>query len=380
MVCGAMLTNSVALFSIIEEVINMISDEVKIVRKAKKVKKLPQLIMCTSCGKYKKKTEFYVSYNPLHEKDGVLPYCKICLKQMCVDVTGEMNQENTLKTLRAVDKPYISSLWRKAMQKGGQNIIGNYLRILGLAQYKTMTWNDGELDKLDEKWADMKAPLTEMKNIEPMKTEIEKFENFHVTNQIIALFGTGFTDEEYFHMWNKYKFLSENYTEQTNMHTEALVTYVRYKVKEEMAVAAGKAAEAKTWGELAMKQADKAKINPYQFSKADLQGGLTTIGEIAQAVEQNVDIIPVLPQFKYRPNDAVDFCIWNYINYARDLEGKPLVEYSDVYKFYDKMRDDYILSTGDPYGIFKEDPTAENRPKVEQFIQLPDEYYEEGDD
>lgn len=115
------------------------------------------------------------------------------------------------------------------------------------------------------------------------------------------MFGTGYTDEEYFHMWNKYQFLSANYTEQTNMHTEALVTYVRYKVKEEMAVAAGKATEAKTWGELAMKQAERAKINPNQFSKADLQGGLTTIGEIAQAVEQNVDIIPVLPQFKFRP-------------------------------------------------------------------------------
>ena len=125
-----------------------------------------------------------------------------------------------------------------------------------------------------------------------------------------------------------------------------------------------------------MKQAERAKINPNQFSKADLQGGLTTIGEIAQAVEQNVDIIPVLPQFKFRPNDAVDFCIWNYI---RDLEGKPLVEYKDVYKFYDKMREDYITSTGDPYGIFDDDPTLENREKVEQFIQLPDEYYEEDE-
>ena len=163
------------------------------------------------------------------------------------------------------------------------------------------------------------------------------------------------------------------------MHTEALVTYVRYKVKEEMAVAAGKPTEAKTWGELAMKQADKAKINPNQLSKADLQGGLSTIGEIAQAVEQNIDIIPILPQFRYRPNDAVDFCIWNYINYARNLEGKPLVEYKDVYKFYDKMREDYITSTGDPYGIFDGDPTLNNRGKVEQFIKLPDEYYEEGD-
>ena len=55
------------------------------------------------------------------------------------------------------------------------------------------------------------------------------------------------------------------------------------------------------------------------------------------------------------------------------------VEYKDVYKFYDKMREDYITSTGDPYGIFDGDPTLANRKKVEQFIKLPEEYYEEGD-
>ena len=126
------------------------------------------------------------------------------------------------------------------------------------------------------------------------------------------------------------------------------------------------------------KYGERAKINPNQFSKADLQGGLTTIGEIAQAVEQNMDIIPTLPQFKYRPNDAVDFCIWNYINYARDLEGKPLVEYQDVYKFYDKMKQAYIEATGDAWGIFKEDPTEYNREKIKNFIKLPEDYYEDG--
>ena len=100
--------------------------------------------------------------------------------------------------------------------------------------------------------------------------------------------------------------------------------------------------------------------------------------EKSRRVEQNIDIIPTLPQFKYRPNDAVDFCIWNYINYARDLEGKPLVEYQDVYKFYDKMKQAYIEATGDAWGIFKEDPTEYNRDKIKKFIKLPEDYYEDG--
>lgn len=348
-------------------------------KRVSKSKKEDELIQCTSCGKFKIKSEYYISYNENHY-NGVLPYCKTCIRKMCNDKFNEIDKEKTLRMLRTIDRPYIDAMWQKAVEKGGANAIGTYLRLINLQQFRQMKWLDGNLDMLDNNSSNIKPVLTEMKNVEPIKTEIEKFSDFKVTNEILALFGTGFTDEEYFHMWNKYNFLGANYTEQTNMHTEALVTYIRYKVKEEMAVAAGKSTEAKTWGELAMKQAEKAKINPNQFSKADLQGGLTTIGEIAQAVEQNEDIISVLPQFKFRPNDAVDFCIWNYINYARDLEGKPLVEYKDVYEFYDRTRENYITETGDPYGIFDKDPTLNNRSKIKKFIQLPDDYYDKGED
>ena len=341
-------------------------------RKTKK-KTDDTLVQCTACGKFKPKSDFYISYNEMHSANGVLPYCKVCIKKMCNDKFGNIDKEKTLKVLRTIDRPYIHNMWLKAIDRESDNKIGTYLRLINLQQYRDLKWKDGDLNMLDAP-DDIKPALTDIKNVEPIKTEIEKFKDFKVTDEIIKLFGNGYTDEEYFHMWNKYEFLSANYTEQTNMHTEALVTYIRYKVKEEMAIANDKANDAKTWGELAMKQAEKAKINPNQFSKADLQGGLTTIGEIAQAVEQEQDIIKILPKFRYRPNDAVDFCIWNYINYARDLEGKPLIEYSDVYKFYDKMKEKYLAETGDAYGIFEGDPTLHNREKIEKFIELPEEY------
>lgn len=349
-------------------------------RKKKKIKK-DEGVRCTACGKLKAKTDFYKSYNEMHSADGVLPYCKTCIRNMCQDANGEINREKAARMLRTIDRPYIQAMWITAIEGESKSKIGAYLRLINLPQYRQLGWKDGDLDALENPLPEKPKPLlTELKNVEPIKTEIEKFQDFHVTDDLIRLFGNGFTDEEYFHMKNKYEFLSANYTEQTNMHTEALVTYVRYKVKEEMAIANNRPTDAKTWGELAMKQAERAKINPNQFSKADLQGGLTTIGEIAQAVEQEKDIIKILPKFRFRPNDAVDFCIWNYINYARELEGKPVVEYSDVYKFYDKMKENYIIETGDSYGIFKDDPTLENRSKIEKFIELPDEYNERDDE
>lgn len=346
------------------------------------------LTLCMACNKYKRSGDFYVSYNENRDKSGYLPFCKDCLKAMCLDRNGNIDKKKFLEMLKTIDKPYIQALYRNITARGG-DVVGKYIRTTNMKQYRGLTWDNGDLHLLNEEESEVKPQMglaaktstgAKKDNIGTITTEAQKFKNFKVTNEMIALFGTGYSDEEYFQMWNKYEFLKANYVGDTSMHTEALVTYVRYKVKEEMAIVANLPGDAKTWGDLAMKQAERAKINPNQFSKADLQGGLTTIGEIAQAVEQNVDIIPILPQFKYRPNDAVDFCIWNYINYARDLEGKPLVEYKDVYKFYDKMKDAYIVSTGDPYGIFDGDPTEGNREKVEKFIQLPKEYYEEGEE
>lgn len=345
------------------------------------------LTLCMACNKYKSSKCFYVSYNVNRDKTGYLPFCKDCLKAMCMDRKGDLDKQKFLEMLKTIDKPYIQAVYRNMVARGG-DVVGKYLRTTNMKQYRDLTWAQGDLHLLNEEESGVKQQLgmaaktstgvPKTDNININLTEAQKFKKFKVTNEIIKLFGTGYTDEEYFQMWNKYEFLRANYVGETNMHTEALVTYVRYKVKEEMAIVANMPQDAKVWGDLAMKQAERAKINPNQFSKADLQGGLTTIGEIAQAVEQNMDIIPTLPQFKYRPNDAVDFCIWNYINYARDLEGKPLVEYQDVYKFYDKMKQAYIEATGDAWGIFKDDPTEYNRDKIKKFIKLPEDYYEDG--
>jgi hypothetical protein len=161
---------------------------------------------------------------------------------------------------------------------------------------------------------------------------------------------------------------------QTNLHQEALATYVRFKVKEEDATANGNVDEAKKWYDAAVNAAEKAKLTPKQLTKADLQGGVTSISELTKALEQAVDVIKIMPQFKYRPNDAADFNIYCYVNYERELNSQPQVEYSDIYSFYDKKKKEYLEQNGDPYGIFNGDTTEKNRDTVKTFIKLPDDY------
>ena len=74
------------------------------------------------------------------------------------------------------------------------------------------------------------------------------------------------------------------------------------------------------------------------MSKADLEGGINSFSELAQAIEQAVDVIPIMPQFRYKPNDAIDFLIWCFVNYLRRLEDKPECSYEDVYRFYDERK------------------------------------------
>ena len=139
--------------------------------------------------------------------------------------------------------------------------------------------------------------------------------------------------------------LKNNYQEKTAMHTEALLTYIRYRVKEELATANNDSKSAKEWGTLAKDAATAAKINPSQLSKSDLTDGLDTFGQLVRSVEQAVDIIPILPKFKERPQDKADFTLFCYVNYIRDLKGLPLVEYSEIYRFYEDRKKEYEESS-----------------------------------
>ena len=317
-------------------------------------------IACFGCNELKSKKLFYMSYNPLHIH-GRLPYCTDCFRSMICDEEGNVTLTKVQETLQKVDLPFIYNLWKSSMEEEGDTL-GIFKKNLALS-FKHLTWKDSIFLPEAEKQL----------NYENIKLQEEKKILFEVTDELIDFFGTGYSNEEYRAMDKKYTFLKNNYPEKTNMHIEALKSYVRYKVKEEIAISQDKVADASKWAELANKAATNAKINPSQLSKADLSDGLSTFSELSQAIEKEVDIIRILPRFKCRPNDALDFNIWCYVNYIRDLQGLPPCEYEDVYAFYDKKVFDYIEQYGDPYEIFTDDTSKKNRESIKKFIKIDEE-------
>ena len=362
--------------------------------------------ICSSCGReLLLSTGFYSTKSPLFAVDGKINICKeYFINNSLNSETGEIDEVKFKNLLRKTDFPFYrdnlqSAANQYAKEHGyvsedevkyhGNDIIKLYMKnVNSLRQLTTKTFEDSEKDGFIQKRSTvMKNPEANIKMLskangkQNAKTEKQfiNSDNFKVTEDIVQLFGEGYSNDEYRKMYKKYEKLKLNYSLQTNLHQEALATYVRFKVKEEDATARGNVDEAKKWYDAAQDAAASGKLTPKQLSKADLQGGINSFSEIFKAVEQAVDVIPILPKFKYRPNDALDFNIWCYINYARDLQGLPQCDYEDVYKFYDRKKEEYLEQYGDPYGIFDDEPDESIRENIKKFITLPKDY-EESDE
>lgn len=381
--------------------------------------------ICPICKKSKSiNAGFYKSTSPLYQEDGCVPICISCVKEDVTNADGTINKSKFKTMLQRLDKPLYwddlesayaqyrrehSYLTDDEVTKQGKDIIGLYFKNIMLRQNRDKSFADSEkdnfihvnsnttkseLDRINKKYSgdgdiviDMYKDRINDKNTKSKPTStfqkeepviLANDDNFKVTPEIIDLFGEGYTTSMYKKMQEKYDKLKINYTLQTNIHQEALATYVRFKVQEELATARGDVTEAKKWYDAAQSSAQDAKLTPKQLTKADLDSGVTSMSELTKALEQAVDVIKILPRFKYRPNDAVDFNIWCYVNYERRLNGQPEVAYEDVYKFYDEKKKQYIEQNGDPYGIFSNDTTEKNRDTVKTFIKLPDDYDDLG--
>ena len=364
--------------------------------------------VCNFCHEKKKLTDFYISKSPLFSVDERVPICKDCVISASLNEDGTINDIELNKILKKIDRPYYKDLIESAIsgfknehsyveddkvQYYGKEILQRYFRLIAMRQDRDKSYEDSEKDnfihptsntpkstkeRIAQKYADI-TDIDEKGNVvdkdnKKIKSDIGDFE---ITDEIVELFGEGYTRAEYKKMVKKYNDMTKTYVVQTNLHKEALLTYVRFKVKEEMATAKGDVAEAQKWYQAAQDAAEKAKLTPRQLSKEDLQGGIVNFSDIFSAVEGAKERIKIFPEFKYQPKDAADFIIWCYINYERRLNNMPEVEYKDVYAFYDEKKREYIEMYGDPYGIFDEDPTEFNRETIEKFITVPKEFRDE---
>lgn len=298
-----------------------------------------QVYFCIGCGEIHPRTNFYKSYT---HTNGVYPFCKDYIKKEVYKNDNSIDIERFKEILRQANAPYIKSEFEGAINEKRETV-GAYFSRINMTQNRGYTWKHsdfgedyGENDNEDTK-IDIEDIIIEKKPSELTQQEIDKLED---------KWGSGYEINEYILFEKRWNKLIDNYGRKTAMHVEGLKTYIRFRIKEELATAKGDVKEAKEWGQLASKAASDAKINVSQLSKSDISGGIDVLPQLFEAVESKVGIIAQLPKVLEQPYDDVDIIIWSNINYMRRLEGKPRVSYREVWDFYDEMLDEYCKQQG----------------------------------
>lgn len=113
---------------------------------------------CTRCNRTVKLYNFYSSTSEMFS-DGYIHLCKQCLKQM----VSEDDMDTVYRTLRAIDKPFLKDVWKKAITSKN-NTFGDYMRMISsLHQYRNLVYSDSIFDEEvnEEEEEDIEFSVTE---------------------------------------------------------------------------------------------------------------------------------------------------------------------------------------------------------------------------
>lgn len=110
--------------------------------------------LCSYCGQTKKKTEFYVSSDPM-VKTGVTHMCRDCARKIArnynprTGIYGECTRMSTQEALERLDKPFMENVWVTAVAEYNNGGIASpweaYIRIISGPAFETMRWRDGDI-------------------------------------------------------------------------------------------------------------------------------------------------------------------------------------------------------------------------------------------
>lgn len=114
--------------------------------------------LCPYCNKEKKASDFYMSSDPL-VMTGKTTMCKECAEKIArnwdgrTGEFGDCTKASVQEALERLDKPYFDKIWDASYfeyindnnPKKRTNIWASYIKNIGLPQYKTLRWRDGDL-------------------------------------------------------------------------------------------------------------------------------------------------------------------------------------------------------------------------------------------
>lgn len=114
--------------------------------------------LCHYCLKEKKRTEFYVSTNPL-VMSGITFVCKDCVRKIALDWDDNRNEfgactkKTVMEALEIIDRPFLNNLWDSSYAEWANQdaklrrttIWDCYIKNVSMINYRGMRWRDGDI-------------------------------------------------------------------------------------------------------------------------------------------------------------------------------------------------------------------------------------------
>jgi hypothetical protein len=272
--------------------------------KINKTKKIDiKELTCAMCGKTKKVADYYQSFNSIHQT-GKLPYCKQCLKDMCIDSKGNINIDNVKKMLKTIDRPFIYDVFKSSMEDRNDTI-GVYMKNIALNN-KSDGWKESEFE-----------PSLDNRNENVLIDDIK----FDVTKEMILKWGTKYEPEDYYELEKFYNDMEIS----NNIETAQDIVYLKklavISLKLDKALQDGDTGSAKQLGDLFSKYMADSKFRAMDKTDADKTGGVRNFCTIYSEVEKDGFIPPweYYKKIKGIAQDIVDKTIMHIENFTLKL-------------------------------------------------------------
>lgn len=300
----------------------------------------PKSYVCAKCGSKFKGDQFYTFPN---KPAGILPICKECMYSFAIRADGLYSQG--LKDLcKYLDLPYIENYYqevslKKITPKWQLSQYFNKIRLnMSDLHFKDSIFEivDNEVLVEEDTVYLGNEEIVGLSNEVNQNNEKQDRSKKEELAQLRTKWGR-YTSLDFLRRCEELyqEIVQGGYIIRSSMHDIAVRNYCTLQIKFNIAQEQD---DFTTMDKLKQPLRDArtdAKLNPSQLKAEDFStGGANSFSEIARMVAKRDGFIPFPMKYYKQPQDALDFLMWELVNYDRHVLGLPEVEYEEIFKHY----------------------------------------------
>lgn len=223
--------------------------------------------ICSKCQQSKKlDTEFYIASSDLIHADGRLSICKSCLEEL----VNYDDIHSVVNAMRMIDRPFLKQEYEKA--KKSSKPFGEYMRRLGMPQYRWLNYSDSMFDGTTFELPENKKPEIELDNV--------------TLSELRKKWGYYKDESDYLYLENFYNEYAQTYATDTPAQKNLYKNIARVQLEAEKELADGNTTMYKDLMNVSSKLHADGGIKPSQSDKKDENSGLHSYGMWIKEIEK----------------------------------------------------------------------------------------------